>query len=119
MELLADLNNLMDWADTWQLCFNVEKCKILHLGNKNRKYDCHKRCHGSDNRRVSQKSEMETDLGVKVDCELFMMHRNQSNCLQRQLYEHQGVGLGVTQDAVDCLSVTTRRVCKHSLVTLL
>lgn len=29
------INKLCQWANTWQMRFNVEKCKILHFGNKN------------------------------------------------------------------------------------
>jgi len=32
-----DLNKLNEWATKWQMSFNVEKCKVLHIGKKNRK----------------------------------------------------------------------------------
>ena len=31
-KLKKDLDALVDWADTWQLPSNVEKCKVLHMG---------------------------------------------------------------------------------------
>ncbi|MBN3283767.1 CTNA2 protein, partial [Polyodon spathula] len=30
-----------NWADTWQMTFNREKCKVLHAGNKNVHYKYH------------------------------------------------------------------------------
>ena len=34
-KLQADLNTLSDWASTWQMRFNVDKCKVMHLGSNN------------------------------------------------------------------------------------
>ena len=33
--LQADLNALFNWATMWQMRFNVDKCKVMHLGAKN------------------------------------------------------------------------------------
>ena len=30
--LQNDLNNLVKWAETWQMSFNVSKCKVMHAG---------------------------------------------------------------------------------------
>ena len=30
-----DIDNLSEWSQKWQLHFNTEKCKIMHLGNNN------------------------------------------------------------------------------------
>lgn len=70
LKLQADLNNLEDWAGTWQLCVNEGKCKVLHLGSKNRKCDYGMRCYGSQKWVHFKKSEMEKDIGINVDCEL-------------------------------------------------
>ena len=31
--LLDDLDRLQSWSDTWQLKFNAEKCKVMHMGH--------------------------------------------------------------------------------------
>ncbi len=31
----ADLNIIVNWADTWQMTFNLAKCKVMHIGNAN------------------------------------------------------------------------------------
>ena len=32
------LDNLMKWANDWQMEFNVDKCHIMHLGSKNNNF---------------------------------------------------------------------------------
>ena len=34
-ELETDLDTLVEWADRWQMEFNVGKCKVMHVGKKN------------------------------------------------------------------------------------
>jgi len=36
LELQADLQRLVQWSERWQLHFNADKCKVLHLGRNNR-----------------------------------------------------------------------------------
>lgn len=33
-----DIDNLMEWTDTWQMQFNAGKCKVLHVGRNNPGY---------------------------------------------------------------------------------
>ena len=35
----ADLDSLSEWENIWKLKFNLEKCKVLHIGCNNTKYD--------------------------------------------------------------------------------
>jgi hypothetical protein len=74
-KLQDDLDRLVDWADTWQLRFNADKCNVLHLGkiNKQQSYDMRK--HGSSDKKTLGKSSLEKDLGVHVDKDLrFSQH---------------------------------------------
>ena len=32
--LQSDLNLLLEWSDKWLLKFNIDKCKIMHVGKK-------------------------------------------------------------------------------------
>ena len=59
--LQADLNALVEWSRTWQLPFNENKCKVLHVGAAK---DHHSFQMGSD--RLTNTS-VERDLGVQVD----------------------------------------------------
>ena len=33
----VDLHNLVLWSKEWQMLFNVDKCKVMHLGYNNPK----------------------------------------------------------------------------------
>jgi len=33
-----DLDDLLMWAEEWQIMFSVSKCKVMHLGHKNHGY---------------------------------------------------------------------------------
>ena len=35
IKLQEDLNKLFNWSQDWQMKFNVDKCKVMHLGRKN------------------------------------------------------------------------------------
>ena len=29
---------MQNWAKTWQMSFNYDKCKVMHFGKKNKEY---------------------------------------------------------------------------------
>ena len=70
LQLQGDLDRLVDWADKWQLRFNADKCKVIHLGQNNEQQDYSMRRHGCNDRVMMSKSTMEKDRGVNVDNEL-------------------------------------------------
>ena len=36
-EAKSDLDKLMNWSSAWKMPFNVDKCKVMHVGNRNPK----------------------------------------------------------------------------------
>ena len=62
--LQRDLDALVSWSNIWQLPFNENKCKILHMGRTNQCYQYTMR--GSP----LSDTPVEKDLGVHVDTEL-------------------------------------------------
>ena len=65
----------MSWSDRWQLGFNVNKCKVLHMGltNMQHKYTIK---YGNDKVALSE-VESEKDLGIMFDSEMkFRAHIN-------------------------------------------
>ena len=54
------IDALEDWTTTWQLQFNADKCKVMHLGSKNleHKYKMHK----GDVETELQQTTLEKDL---------------------------------------------------------
>ena len=37
--LQDDLTNLEDWSTKWNLCFNTNKCKVMHIGHSNPQHE--------------------------------------------------------------------------------
>ena len=35
MELHGDINKLVEWANKWQMSFNVDKCSVMNIGHNN------------------------------------------------------------------------------------
>ena len=35
LELQEGLNRLVDWANTWQMNLNIDKCAVMHIGHNN------------------------------------------------------------------------------------
>jgi hypothetical protein len=58
------LDCLCDWADSWGMAFNYSKCKVMHVGKKNPKYDYFMR-----GTKVSTTDE-ERDVGVLISSNL-------------------------------------------------
>ena len=58
--LRSDLAKLTEWADTWQMKFNVDKCVVMHFGSQNNKND-----YEMDEHKL-KKSASERDLGVII-----------------------------------------------------
>ena len=59
-ELQQNLDGFSQWARDWQMCFNVDKCKVLHVGRTNPQRD-----YFMDGKKLL-KVEEEKDLGVLV-----------------------------------------------------
>ncbi|CAM4564408.1 unnamed protein product [Caretta caretta] len=63
-ELQKDLTKLSDWATKWQMKFNVDKCKVMHIGKNNPNYTYNMM--GANLPMTNQ----ERDLGVIVESSL-------------------------------------------------
>jgi len=59
--LQACLDALMAWADRWGMAFNTAKCKIMHLGRHNPRYQY------KMGDQVLETTELERDIGVLVN----------------------------------------------------
>ena len=92
--LQDDINRLTKWAEDWQLQFNADKCKILHIGHNNIKSEYHM-TNGTDTTTL-EITTLEKDLGVHVDPQLkFSRHvekqvnkANQILGMIRRTFEH-------------------------------
>ena len=62
----ADLDRLSDWSEKWLMPFNIEKCKVMHIGNRNPNFKYKMRNHEL----IS--IDQEKDLGVIINQNLKM-----------------------------------------------
>ena len=56
--LREDLSTLFKWSEEWQMSFNLEKCKVMHIGTKNNKNSY------AMGGRILESVDEEKDLGV-------------------------------------------------------
>ena len=59
-ELQRDIDRLVQWAKTWGMQFNVKKCKVMHCGRKNRRFE-----YKMGDEKLEEVEE-EKDLGVWI-----------------------------------------------------
>ena len=89
--LQKDLDNTKKWADRWKMEFNVDKCKIMHLGRVNPRH-----VYSMDGVELTVTSE-EKDLGVLVDDKLdFGKHI-------REIVNKANRRIGLIKKGFDCL----------------
>ena len=60
--LQKDLLTLMKWSEMWQLGFNIDKCCVLHGGNRNEEE--HKYYMDPDHNHRLKRIDTEKDVGV-------------------------------------------------------
>ena len=54
------LNKLHKWAEIWGMVFNVDKCKVMHIGKNNSKHNY------TMNGQILQKTSEEKDVGILI-----------------------------------------------------
>ena len=102
--LQRDLDKLTEWSVTWQLPFNVDKCKSLHIGTKNEHhiYNMGEKC--------LEQVKQEKDLGIVIDDEL-KFHKQTAAAIKKA----NGV-LGVIKKSFALLDETTLPMLYKTLV---
>ena len=58
--LQSDLDRLVNWSTKWQMTYNIDKCKVLHIGSNNNRTN-----YSMNNTEIS-KVNKEKDLGVII-----------------------------------------------------
>ena len=103
-KLQDDLDRLTEWSMEWQLPFNVDKCKSLHIGRNNRKH-----IYEMDGKKLEQVKD-EKDLGVLIDNEL-KFHKQTATAIKRA-----NSVLGIIKKSFTLLDVSTLPLLYKSLV---
>jgi len=62
--LQQDLQHVVDWAKRWQMQFNTSKCKVMHLGRNNNRFQYFMDGH------VLDSVDKENDLGIQFTADL-------------------------------------------------
>ena len=96
--LQMDLERLVDWADRWQMSFNVRKCKVMHLGGHNLEWN-----YVMSQQRLKVVKE-ERDLGVVLRDDL----KVSSNCQQAYVKASRMLGLMAKTVKFRNLEIMTR-----------
>ena len=60
MELQEDINELVEWADKWQMSFNIDKCSVIHIGHNNMKNN-----YNMSNQQLPT-TDQQRDLGIII-----------------------------------------------------
>jgi len=108
-ELQMDLDKLGEWSAKWQLRFNEDKCKVMHLGkvNGNLNYNMQTR-RGSTY--LLQESCVEKDLGIWIDRALkFSEHVAHAASKANQI-------LGLIRRSFTCIDMPLMKQLYTSLV---
>jgi len=106
--LQQDLNLLQDWTHLWQLKFNAEKCKVMHLGQSNDKYAYYMQ--QENNQLQLDATDLEKDLGVYVDTGLtFSTHCDKAVNKANKI-------LGLIRRSYTFLDLTTMKLLFTSIV---
>ena len=63
--LQRDIDNLLEWADKWQMDFNALKCKVVHFGRTNPRYSYVMGGYAPGGK-VLESVEVQKDIGVMI-----------------------------------------------------
>ena len=61
LTIQSDLDKLVEWAEKWQMNFNVDKCTVMHVGTNNQNYN-----YAMGNQNLAEVNQ-QRDLGVLID----------------------------------------------------
>ena len=65
-QVQIDINKLQQWAKTWQMSFNYDKCKVMHFGKKNKESVYTMNMGQNAPLHIIEKTMVERDLGVML-----------------------------------------------------
>ena len=83
LQIQQDLDKIVEWSEKWQMPFNVDKCKVMHLGYVNVKQDYY-----MAGRKLKDVEE-EKDLGIIISNDL----KNGKQCTEAAKKANQMLGM--------------------------
>ena len=88
MELQEDISKLVEWANKWQMSFNVDKCSVMHIGHNNMKSN-----YNMSNQQLPT-TDQQLDLGIIITKDL--IGKNKPRKAAKQPTEYWGLLLVIT-----------------------
>ena len=74
MELQEDTNKLVEWANKWQMSFNVDKCSLMHIGHNNMQSN-----YNMSNQQLLT-TDQQLDLGIIITEDLKWQTPTEKSC---------------------------------------
>ena len=74
MELQEDINKLVEWANKWQMNFNVDKCSVMHIEHNNMKSN-----YNMSNQQLPT-TDQYRDLGIIITKDLKWQNQTEKSC---------------------------------------
>ena len=74
MELQEDINKLVEWANKWQMNFNVDKCYVMHIGHNNMQSN-----YNMSNQKLPT-TDQQRDLGIIITKDLKWQKQREKSC---------------------------------------
>ena len=74
MELQEDINKLVEWANKWQMSFNVDKCFVMHKGHNNMQSN-----YNMSNQQLPT-TDHQRDLGIIITENLKWQKQTEKSC---------------------------------------
>jgi hypothetical protein len=70
VDIQKDIDSMQNWAQTWQMSFNYDKCKVMHFGKKNKENMYTMELGTGEQPHRIEKSLVERDLGLMLSSDL-------------------------------------------------
>ena len=74
MELQEGINKHVEWANKWQMNFNVDKCSVMHIGHNNMQGN-----YNMSNQQLST-TDQHRDLGIIITKDLKWQKQTEKSC---------------------------------------
>ena len=74
MELQEDINKHVEWANKWQMSFNVDKCSVMHIGHNNIQSN-----YNMSNQQMPT-TDQQCDLGIIITKDLKWQKQTEKSC---------------------------------------
>ena len=82
LNLQSDLDGLIRWTDTWLMRLNYEKCKVMHIGQKNKRNTYVMQDKLINSYHLLTESNLEKDLGIHISSDLKWHHQARSAAMK-------------------------------------